>query len=133
MAAKPSELIPVTNLDSAPIRLGKITMRNFRAYKKERNLVFGENLTILYGPNGFGKTSVFDAIDFAATGDVGRLGIGSEERFRKIATHLDSKGEESDVTLTVRVGSEMHRIQRKVSDRKACTLRRRAARPERHS
>ncbi len=122
VARRPSELVPVTSVDTAPIRLEDVRIRNFRAYRKERKLVFGRNVTILYGPNGFGKTSVFDAIDFAATGDVGRLGIGNEERFRKIATHLDSDGRESEVTLGVRVGDSVHRIQRPVSDRKHARL-----------
>ena len=42
-------------------------------------------------PNGFGKTSVFDAVDFAFTGDIGRLNIKADDRFKRVANHLDGK------------------------------------------
>ena len=45
--------------DAAEIRVKSISIEGFRAYRQESKLSFGEELTILYGPNGFGKTSVF--------------------------------------------------------------------------
>ena len=87
----PSELIPAESSGAVPVRLERIKIQNFRAYRKAQTFALGADVTVLYGPNGFGKTSVFDAIDFAATGDVGRLGISGDSYFEKTAAHLDSR------------------------------------------
>ena len=117
-----SELTPVETRGVAPVRLERITIQNFRAYKKAQTFVLGDNVTILYGPNGFGKTSVFDAIDFAATGEIGRLDISNNDRFKKAATHLDSSAEHSSVSLFFAVDGVEHKIVRRVSDRKHALL-----------
>ena len=113
-----SELIPVESLETAPVRFEEITIQNFRAYRKAQTFVFGDDVTVLYGPNGFGKTSVFDAIDFAATGNVGRLRISGDSHFKKMATHLDSRAEDSSVSLLFAANGDTHKIVRRVSDRK---------------
>ena len=85
-------------------------------------MAFGDDLTVLFGPNGFGKTSVFDAIDFAFTGEIGRLQTRSEERFRRVAAHLDSENGGSEVALTVGIDGETHRLVRRVTERKSAEL-----------
>ena len=105
-----------------PIRVRSINIDGFRAYRERAQLSFGEDLTILFGPNGFGKTSVFDAIDFAFTGEIGRLRTKSEGRFRQVAAHLDSDNSENGVALTVEIGDETHQLIRRVADRKSAEL-----------
>ena len=105
-----------------PVRLKQVEIRNFRAYRKMQGFVMGDAVTVLYGPNGFGKTSVFDAIDFAATGDVGRLDVGSDSRFEKVAAHLDADPQESEVTLTVSMDGGEHRVTRRVVDRRHASV-----------
>ena len=117
-----SELMPVESLRAVPVRLEKIKIQNFRAYRKVQTFVLGDDVTVLYGPNGFGKTSVFDAIDFAATGDVGRLNISGDNYFKKTAAHLDSRIEDSLVSLLVSVNGVERKIVRRVSDRKHALL-----------
>ena len=66
------------------VRLEAVSIENFRAYRKPQVFDLSGAVTVLYGPNGFGKTSVFDAIDFAATGGVGRLRLAaSTDRFAR--------------------------------------------------
>jgi exonuclease SbcC len=77
---------------------------------------------VLYGPNGFGKTSFFDAVDFAATGDIGRIKSSGEAHFRKIAQHLDSKSEESVVSLSFWCNGARRKLTRDVSNRKQALL-----------
>ena len=101
-----------------PIRVRSINIEGFRAYRERAQLTFGEDLTVLFGPNGFGKTSVFDAIDFAFTGEIGRLRTRSEGRFRRVAAHLDSENAGNEVALTVVIGDETHQLVRRVIDRK---------------
>ena len=116
------ELKPVESLAATPVRLERIKIQNFRAYRKAQTFVFGDDVTVLYGPNGFGKTSVFDAIDFAATGNVGRLRISGDSHFKKAAAHLDSRAEDSSVSLLFEVNGVKRKIVRRVSDRKHALL-----------
>lgn len=99
--------------ESKPVRLNRVTIQNFRAYRAPRTFELGANLTVLYGPNGFGKTSFFDAIDFAATGSIGRLSI-SREQLTKVARHLDAAGEPSFVELSFTADGTGHEIVRRV-------------------
>jgi exonuclease SbcC len=59
------------------INLKKITFKNFKVFGGERYTIdfSGSHLTILGGPNGYGKTSVFDGIELALTGKLRRLVI----------------------------------------------------------
>lgn len=54
-------------------QISKIEISSFKAFKKI-NLDFGESsLLTLDGPNGFGKTSIFDAIELLLTGRIKRI------------------------------------------------------------
>lgn len=57
------------------IKLSKITLKNFKIFGGEPyTLNFGDHrLILLDGPNGYGKTSVFDAIELGITGNITRL------------------------------------------------------------
>ena len=116
------ELMAVESLGAVPVRLKRIKIQNFRAYRKAQTFVLGDDVTVLYGPNGFGKTSVFDAIDFVATGDVGRLSISGDSHFKKTVAHLDSRAEDSSVSLLFEVNGVERKIVRRVSDRKHALL-----------
>ena len=84
------------------VRLDSVAIENFRAYRKRQVFQLGSAITVLYGPNGFGKTSFFDAMDFVATGGVGRLGLSANtDRFAKAVAHLDSKPEDAVVRLAL--------------------------------
>ena len=122
---EPIELTPATNahiedsgLSAEATRLEKIKIKNFRAYRRQQTFELGADVTVLYGPNGFGKTSFFDAIDFAVTGEIGRINSFSESHFRKTAQHLDSGTEESVVSLSFRSGDVVREITRSVANRK---------------
>lgn len=106
----------------APIHLSAITIKNFRAYRKPQTFALGSDITILYGPNGFGKTSFFDAIDFAVTGGIGRLPATSDEDFEKAAAHLDSEPSQSVVELTFQDSDASHEIVRTVTQRRHALL-----------
>lgn len=109
-------------LNDNAIFLERVTIQNVRAYRKAQTFDLGEHVTILYGPNGFGKTSFFDSIDFAITGAVGRLREGTETQARKTIQHLDSQGEDAFVTLAFRKDGERQSVSRRVTSRKTATL-----------
>lgn len=56
------------------MKIEKIRMRNFRGFLGEKNIDFeGTPFVLLSAPNGSGKTSVIDAIEWCLTGNIGRL------------------------------------------------------------
>ena len=99
-----------------------ITIKGIRAYNRPQSFELGEALTVLYGPNGFGKTSFFDAIDFAITGGVGRLSALSDAQLDRVLPHLDTKPRDGTVTLTFRRNGQPLSLSRTVRDRKWATL-----------
>jgi exonuclease SbcC len=126
---EPRDLTPTINMavarverTVAPVQLGTVVIKNFRAYRKPQTFNVGADVTVLYGPNGFGKTSFFDAIDFAVTGDIGRIKSTSEAHFKKTAKHLDSNSEQSVVSLSFISDGTARKLMRMVSNRKQATL-----------
>jgi exonuclease SbcC len=85
-------------------RLVSLSVEGFRVYKQAQTFDLDGSVVVLYGPNGLGKTSLFDAIDYASTGRIGRL-CGrkrSQVDFSRIATHLDKTPGSGSVVLTGR-------------------------------
>ena len=114
-----SNAVPVQpERDVERVRLEKVTIQGFRAYKNAQQFDLGSGVTVLYGANGLGKTSIFDAIDFAATGGIGRLkGARKKSRFTKAVAHLDSRPEEAEVALSFGANGAVHTLHRRVSAR----------------
>ena len=54
------------------MKIKKILIKNFKNIK-ERIIDFQENVTLFVGPNGFGKTTIFDAIELSLTGKIRRI------------------------------------------------------------
>lgn len=102
--------------------LKSISIENFRAYRKKKEFELGSSITVLYGPNGFGKTSLFDAVDFVVTGGVGRFDKQSSSALAKIAKHLDSKDEPTQVSLTFERAGKVHVIARNLDAPNDATL-----------
>ncbi|HEU9353275.1 TPA: AAA family ATPase, partial [Streptococcus pneumoniae] len=48
-------------------------IKNFKNIKETRIIDFQENVTLFVGPNGFGKTTIFDAIELSLTGKIRRI------------------------------------------------------------
>lgn len=61
--------------ENTRLYLEKIEISNFRAYGADftLNLPNGPGMTIVYGPNGVGKTTLFDAVEWCLTGKVSRF------------------------------------------------------------
>ncbi len=103
--------------------LKTITIENFRAYRQPQTFELGADVTLLYGPNGFGKTSFYDAIDFAITGGIGRLRYGDDDdRIQHAAQHLDSNDGVSGVVANFEIDGTPVVVERTVAARKRPTL-----------
>lgn len=105
-----------------PVLLSSITIENFRAYRRKQTFNLGSSITVLYGPNGFGKTSFFDAIDFAVTGGIGRIKTSNELAFTKAAQHLDSGEGESIVSVSFVSDGSVRTVKRNVKESKQALL-----------
>ena len=55
------------------MRIKKIFLYNFKNFRRETIIDFSDNITFLVGPNGFGKTTIFDAIELGLTGNISRI------------------------------------------------------------
>lgn len=56
------------------MKLAYVDLCGFRGYRKRLRLEFGERFTIIDGRNGAGKSTIFDAVEFALTGSIGKYG-----------------------------------------------------------
>ena len=54
-------------------KLNSITLSNLRKFGSEVTIELSPGATILLAPNGTGKTTVFEAIEFGLTGKIARL------------------------------------------------------------
>ena len=54
-------------------RLEKLVIHNFKLFTHVEVDARGDSLIMLDGPNGYGKTSIFDAIEYLFTGNVRRV------------------------------------------------------------
>ncbi|WP_413368927.1 AAA family ATPase, partial [Pseudomonas phoenicis] len=102
------------------INLNKITLKNFKVFGDEPYTINFEdnNLVLLDGPNGYGKTSVFDAIELGLTGNITRL-ISLDNRQNPADIVVAHKGASTvEIILEFKdKDSKIRVFQRKLKDR----------------
>lgn len=70
------------------VYLEKLKIKDFRSYKSETDVTFsaGPGLTVIVGPNGLGKSTLFDAVEWGLTGELRRLnGMDAKAAEKKAA------------------------------------------------
>lgn len=67
----------------------KITINNARRFGKNVEIDFGTGATIILASNGTGKTTVFEAIELAFTGQIKRLKVSPDVIIRNGLTEMD--------------------------------------------
>lgn len=70
------------------VYLEKLKIKGFRSYKSETDVTFsaGPGLTVIVGPNGLGKSTLFDAVEWGLTGELRRLnGMDAKAAEKKAA------------------------------------------------
>lgn len=103
--------------DISPIRVTRISIEGFRAYRTRQEFDLDADVVVLYGPNGLGKTSFFDALDYACTGSIGRFFRNRQvtsERLGVLARHLGSPPENCSVTVDVKTQGSVSTIERRL-------------------
>lgn len=81
------------------MKLKKMILRNFRNYLNETSFDLSKNITILYGDNGNGKSSFFDAIEWCITDDISRFNNNIEEKKDIFANSNMELNEECSVSI----------------------------------
>lgn len=89
-------------------RVSRIYLENFKLFDNAYIDFNDSNLIVLDGPNGFGKTSIFDAIELVITGQISRISnnknIDGREGYKDI---LVSKDPKRDILIMVEFKSEV--------------------------
>lgn len=84
------------------MKIHDLRIRNVRGIRT-LDLSFGGASAVVFGPNGTGKSTVVDAIDFLLTGDIQRLTGRRGVSLREHGQHLVARGQEAWVEATVEV------------------------------
>jgi DNA repair exonuclease SbcCD ATPase subunit len=70
------------------VYLSRLKLRGFRSYASETEVAFpaGPGMTVIVGPNGLGKSTLFDAIEWGVTGELRRLnGMEAKASEKRVA------------------------------------------------
>ncbi|MCW4649625.1 AAA family ATPase [Pseudomonas aeruginosa] len=79
-------------------KLESITLSNIRKFGPEATIELSPGATILLAPNGTGKTTVFEAIEFGLTGKIARLGDDLSPIIRDNETQASVRLDFADLT-----------------------------------
>ena len=85
------------------MKIKKVEIQAFKSYLKKEDGTFdftlpdsetAANFSSIYAPNGFGKTSFFDAVDYAITGKIGRFSrdVSLRNRYEQDAQRIKEPG-----------------------------------------
>jgi len=74
------------------MKLAYVNLCGFRGYRKPVRIDFSEGFTIIDGRNGVGKSTIFDAVEFALTGSIGKYG-DAKAAGESVADYLWWRGE----------------------------------------
>lgn len=101
------------------IKISNVNITNFKLFDEFNNIldVEKDNLILLDGPNGYGKTSVFDAIELALTGRIKRVDNNAQLFDGKNAYRnfilIKDESKEAEVSVTLVDGDKKLRLIRK--------------------
>jgi exonuclease SbcC len=112
---------PVMRQQVQPVkrmRVRKVEIEAFRAYRKRQIFDVDADVVILYGPNGLGKTSFFDALDYVCTGRIGRLCRQriNQRSFIEFARHLDSSPLDGFISAHLTQGTSDYSVIRSLAE-----------------
>ncbi len=94
-----------------------LSITAFGSYAKRQYINFeeglaGDNLFLIHGPTGAGKTTIFDAILFALYGN-NNLGNGKDGKMMR-SEHADADTP-TEVDFTFALGEKLYRVKRTIS------------------
>jgi DNA repair exonuclease SbcCD ATPase subunit len=96
------------------IRLKSLSVKNFRGIKSlgAQDIDLSADITFIYGPNGVGKTSIADAIEWGITGQLNRLRKLSRQFEKDSIVNIFSKEKDAEVECHFDTIDPIRRIMR---------------------
>ena len=92
----------------------EIKMKNFMRYKNV-NVKFNDGITVIFGDNGAGKTSIIDAIFFALYGKTYRTSGTTSSGFLSLKDLINKEEMSSEVELDFNIDDKDYVAMRKIS------------------
>jgi DNA repair exonuclease SbcCD ATPase subunit len=93
-------------------KIEKIEFKNFRAYKNHTfDIDPSKNIVLIYGNNGFGKTSFFDGIEWGLTGKLERYSGAAKEKneYPILKNNFTTRTESGHINILLSDGSNIKR------------------------
>jgi exonuclease SbcC len=86
-------------------KIKQINISDFRIYQEKQEFKFHNergiaNLVALYAPNGYGKTSFFDAVEWGYSGEIARIGSRTDDEVQELDHNKELKDK---IVLTNRI------------------------------
>lgn len=91
------------------MKIQNVRIHNFRKYQGFHEFNLNKKITIFYGPNGFGKSSFFDALEWCISGEIGRF---SEKGDFKDKDVLCFQADRMNCLCSVEIDFEGHTLSR---------------------
>lgn len=104
-----------------PVVFESITIEAFRGFNERQTLNLNSSVVIVKGPNGLGKTSLFDAIQWLLLGEVARLRASRLRQSDEYIVNQYREGDTAFVSARVRVDGQRVFLRRS-GDRNGSTL-----------
>jgi len=99
-------------------KLKEITIKNFRGIGNKVLLNLNADIAVIYGPNGTGKTSIFDAIEWTITGQIERLQKPIKDidlKVKDIIVNLFHKENSAKTKIELDINGETKNIERSLN------------------
>ncbi|MCU1439599.1 MAG: hypothetical protein JWP85_596 [Rhodoglobus sp.] len=93
-------------------RFTSVTVENFRGVRESRTLDLDASVVIFWGPNGTGKTTIFDALLWLLQGEIPRLASHAMRRNEEYIVSAYRKGGLAKVSAKLRVGGVEYQLVR---------------------
>ena len=95
--------------------INEIKMNNFMRFKGNVTVKLNKGITVIFGDNGAGKTSIIDAIFFALYGKTYRTNGTSASGFLSIKDLINRQEKSAEVELLFTIDGKKYKIIRKIS------------------
>jgi exonuclease SbcC len=110
------------------LRLEKLTLNNFKLFGEEYTVNFNSNDLIVFdGPNGHGKTTIYDATELALTGEIRRLSstenqqnpsdvVVAHKNNKDCFVRLELKNSQKSIVIERRLKANISNSDKKISN-----------------